>query len=102
MLDGATPGPWSSADSALAVALTAYEDDLHDCGWPLSVTSDKKLRMQWISPAPRRCYACDQRERGAKPYLEQDGQHRPKSLLFPIDLTPRGRAYLDGDIDDPR
>ena len=101
MLDGAGPAAaWSPADSALAVALTAYEDDLHDCGWPLSVTSDKKLRAQWVSPPPKRCHACDQRERAAEPYLKDSP--RPKSLLFPIDLTPRGRAYLHGETDTPR
>lgn len=99
VLDGAEPGSWTGADTALAVALTAYEDDLHECGWPLSVTSDKKLRMHWVSPPPKRCHACAQRELGAKPYLEDS--HRPKSLMFPVTLTERGAAYLRGETDNP-
>ncbi len=102
MLDGDDPhGAWTPADTALAVALTTLEEDMHDCGWPLSIGSDPKLRMEWVSPPPRRCHACTERTRSAKPYLD-DPRGRPGSLTFTTTLTPAGPAYLAGNLDDPR
>lgn len=91
---------WTEADSDLAVALQAYEDDLcPGCGFPLSETTDPRAdpnnpEAEWGYEAtgPVRCYGCDSSAQRAHDHSDggKANIRNPQALKFGarrVDLT---------------
>jgi hypothetical protein len=79
---------WKPEDSALAEALTLYENSLHACGHPVWDSADPATEGRWVAPFPTRCHACTAVANRAKEYEKAD---TPDALMFSVELS-RPRA----------